>query len=185
MSITETNTGRRSLLLGLAALGLMLPAGVTRAEPPIDPWAGRELRSWERIRLATFAERMNKSFGDLPVSAEIMADHVRIRIPAALSYVSGRDALKPEGVALLTLVAEELTDQKLLRVEIVAHHDARPEAYEAYTFTQRRATAAMAALISRGIDPARLKATGLGLKFPFTDPSSPENQRIELIVRPL
>lgn len=196
MFTDKTMTGRRSFLLGAAAAGLLVTGGAASAGPikknfkplteyPEDPWAGRELHSWERIRLRSFAERVNKKLAEIPVKATVLKDHVRIRIPASISYVPGKDALNPDGVAILTLIAEQLTDQKLVRVEIVAHHDARPTDYVGYTFTQRRAMAAKAALISRGIDSARLKATALGTKFPFTDPYSPENQRIELIVRPV
>ncbi|MBW3243526.1 OmpA family protein [Epibacterium sp. DP7N7-1] len=196
MSSAKMMTGRRAFILGAAAASLMGMGGVaiaqqakvsasSTADQPINEWAGRELKSWERYRLSDFAEHLNKSLAEIPVKAVVLQNHVRIRIPASIGFVPGKDALNPDGVAILTLVSEQLADQKLVRVEIVAHHDARPTDYEAYTFTQRRAMAAKAALISRGISEKRLKSTGLGSKFPYTSAKSPENQRIELIVRPL
>ncbi|MEY8799548.1 OmpA family protein [Leisingera sp. XS_AS12] len=186
MTLDPCKTGRRSFLTAAAAAGLVAMSGAAVASSePVDPWVTRELYTWEKHRLATLAEKLNDTLADLPVETRVLPGHLRVRIPASLAYVPGKDALNPDGVAVLTLVAEKLADQKRVSVEIVGHHDTRANDYEAYVFTQRRAVAAKSALESRGISPARLKATGLGMKFPFTDGGSAENQRIELIIRPV
>jgi outer membrane protein OmpA-like peptidoglycan-associated protein len=193
MSSEMPRSDRRSFLLGLSSLALIpasaalagdiVVAGV--AEAPANPWAGRELTAFERLRLGAFKDRLNDNLAGLQEKAIQLDNHVRLRVPAATLFVPGRDALTADGVAIVTLVAERLNASKKIRVEIVAHHDTRATDYEAAVFTKRRATAVLAALESRGIKSHRLKATGAGKKFPYVEGASLANQRIEFIFRPL
>lgn len=186
MTLDPCKTGRRSFLTAAAAVGLVAMSGaVAASSKAVDPWVTRELFSWEKHRLATLADKLNEALAGLPVETRVLPGHLRVRIPASLAYIPGKDALNPDGVAVMTLVAEKLADQKRVSVEIVGHHDTRANDYEAYVFTQRRAVAAKSALESRGISRSRLKATGMGVKFPYTGGNSAENQRIELIIRPV
>lgn len=193
--IAKNKNTRRAFLLGAAAIGLAGIGTGAVAMPnkmlvkrvladQVDPWEGRDLRNWERDMLDGFANQLNIALSDTPVAAKLLDNHVRVRIPAKIAFKVGKDELSADGVAILTVVAEELTKQPDVRVEIVGHHDARADGYAAFNFTQRRAMAAKATLMSRGIAEERLKATGLGLSFPFTDPYSEDNQRLELLVRP-
>lgn len=192
MTRNTSMTARRSFIFGVTALGLGLavPALAQQASLPVpaavDPWMGRDLNTVEVARLAELSELLTMKLYGAGVEIALLNNHLRVRLPASISYVKGKDHMSPEGVALMTLIAEAMSLHKRVRVEIVGHHDSRPPAYEAYVFTQRRAQAARAAIISRGIAADRIKATGLGVKFPFASPArSSENQRIELLFRPL
>ncbi len=189
----QTRADRRSFLTGLFVLALApLPSvaddeiTVKELDVPMNPWVGRDLTALERLKLGAFQKLLNDKLSGLPLYAELLDNHVRLRIPAAMLYKPGRDELTPEGVAILTLVAERMIKAKRnVRLEIVAHHDTRATDYEAAVFTKRRAVAVRAALESRGVEAYRLKATGAGRKFPYVEGKSLENQRIELIFRPL
>lgn len=179
-----TRINRRAFVAGIAAAGFGL-SGMAHAElhTVIDPWGARDMTMSDTIRLQEFAGRLRRHLGELPIETRVLEDHVRVRIPADFAFEAGKDALTPEGVAALTLIAERVLAQPRINVEIAAHHDARPSDYAAYVFTQRRAMAVQSTFLSRQVPASRMKMSALGLKFPFTDPTSPENQRIELIIR--
>ena len=193
MSSKMPNADRRSFLFGLSSLALVpastalagdiLVAGVAPA--PANPWAGRELSAFERLKLGAFKDRLNDNLAGLAFKAKLLDNHVRLRVPAADIFVPGRDMLSSDGVSIITLIAERMFANKKVRCEIVAHHDTRATDYEAAVFTKRRATAVLAALESRKIETRRLKATGAGKKFPYVEGHSLANQRIEFIFRPL
>ncbi|MCW3783576.1 OmpA family protein [Defluviimonas salinarum] len=185
-------TGRRSFLAGAAAFGGLLVAArghAAAAMPAHDPWENRAPDNGDRIRLGALAREMDRALIGLPLEPEMMQDHLRLRIPAAMLFVNGKDRLSEDGVALLTLIAPAIIRQKRLRAEIVAHHGQTKSDYQAWMFTRRRAQAVRAALMSRGADGSRLKETGLGAKFPLvpgTDAAAQAaNRRIEILFRPL
>ncbi|WP_411840124.1 OmpA family protein [Paracoccus sp. ME4] len=167
-----------------AALASPIMAGPQGAVA--DPWIGRRLTTAERARLAGLGASLDRKFSGSDLKSVMLKDHVRLRIPAADLFFAGKDALSAQGVAILTLVAEGMTDRKGVRVEVVAHHDLMAPDYDSWIFTRRRAEAARAALMSRGVEAARIRPTGLGGKFPYLpDGRDPHNQRLELLFRPL
>lgn len=190
MSRNATVPPRRVFLIAggaaaiCAALAAPVLAGPTDAVS--DPWLGRKLKSGERSRLMGLGENLDRKFMGSPLETAMMDNHLRLRIPATDLFIPGKDEMSPHGVAIMTLVAEGMQTRKSTRVEVVAHHDLMAPDYDAYIFTRRRAEAARAALMSRGIGENRIRPTGLGGKFPYlADGRDPRNQRLELLFRPL
>lgn len=190
MSSNVTVPPRRDFLIrgGAAAICALL-ASPLMAGPPdasVDPWLGRKLKSSERFRLMGLGDNLDSKFSGSELETEMLDNHLRLRIPAADLFVAGKDELSPNGVAILTLVAESMQIRKSVRVEVVAHHDLMAPDYDAWIFTRRRAEAARGALMSRGVGATRIRPTGLGGKFPYlADGRNPQNQRLELLFRPL
>jgi len=92
--------------------------------------------------------------------------------------ISDASAAQLEGVARF------LNDYPDVRVEIRAYTDAKGAAGHNAELSLRRATMVREYLVTKGIDPARLTARGLGERSPIADNKTPEgrarNRRIEL-----
>jgi len=75
---------------------------------------------------------------------------------------------------------------ELVRVQIEGHTDDRGSASFNLALSQKRADSVRAALLRRGIEPARLLARGVGLSRPVasnaTDQGREKNRRVEFHV---
>jgi flagellar motor protein MotB len=178
---------RRAFLLSGAAALAAAPS-LAEGLPEDSPWRPREIDPSERARLAGLAEHLSIALSREPVLVEVLDDHVRLRI-AGETLFDRRDALTDYGVRLVTVVAEEMVRQKLVRLEIVAHRPKIEAAFRSWIESRRRAKAVLAALESRGIPDHRLLATGLGAAFPVSSdlmPSSTDGRdRVDLVFRPI
>lgn len=94
--------------------------------------------------------------------------------------------LKPQGFRTVEKLAEFLNEYPERRVKIEGHTDSRGSDSFNQGLSERRALSVKAALVSRGIDPARAQATGLGEAYPkaSNDTSSGRqlNRRVEIII---
>lgn len=94
--------------------------------------------------------------------------------------------LKPQGFRTVEKLAEFLNEYPERRVKIEGHTDSRGSDSFNQSLSERRALSVKAALISRGIDPARAQATGLGEAYPkaSNDTSSGRqlNRRVEIVI---
>ncbi len=103
---------------------------------------------------------------------------------AGVTFVAGGAELTPEARLVLDRVAESLTADPTLRVEIGAHTD--DTGYRPYTLSlsQTRAAGVRRYLIERGVAAERLVARGYGPDEPVASNETPEgraqNQRVEL-----
>lgn len=118
--------------------------------------------------------------------------HVRLT-PGQISLLSriefdiDKDTLRPESLPILDEVAAVLSAHpEMALLEIQSHGPEEP--HRASSITSRRARSVRAALVARGIDPARLQAKGYGESVPLAPPGTDEgrrlNRRIELRILP-
>lgn len=101
-------------------------------------------------------------------------------------FDTDRETLKPGAEKTLDRLAAFLADHPDRELLIEGHTDSRgTDAYN-LDLSDRRADAVRAALVSRGIDPARLEAHGLGESYPVatndTVAGRQQNRRVEVVI---
>jgi len=94
--------------------------------------------------------------------------------------------IRPEFTSELDAVAAVLKANPGLKVEVQGHTDSvGSEAYNK-KLSLRRAQAVVNYLVSKGVDPARLKAEGYGSSMPIASNDTPEgrakNRRVQFVV---
>ena len=180
---------RRALLLGLAGLCGLAGMAVAKGESAGNPWAGRHLLAAERGALQLFGEGLRTNLAGHRITVSMMDNHLRLRVPADYLFETREAEVGRVGLALLTVLAEEVLRNGKVRAEVVAHHAAPDSSYRALIISRRRAEAVVANLVSRQVPSGRLKATGLGDRFPLADSGTRAgrvaNSRIEILFRPL
>jgi len=94
--------------------------------------------------------------------------------------------LKPGNQRAVDRLAQFLRERPELNVLIEGHTDSVGDAAYNERLSERRAESVREALISRGIDPSRIRATGLGENYPVASNSDAagrsENRRVEVVV---
>ena len=184
---------RRFLIAGAVA-SLAVPlvsseAGAQAFAPARDPWKGREITNSERIRVTSQGDHVARLLTGIDgIEYGMMDNHYRVRVPEGLLFVQGKDELSGQGVRLLTAMAPAFLKAKRTITEIVVHHGNLGNSYAAYVVSERRAEAVKAGLASRSVEPTRLKATGLGDRFPLRDETyvlGMNTRRTEFLIRPL
>jgi OmpA-OmpF porin, OOP family len=103
-----------------------------------------------------------------------------------LYFDTGKAVLRPESDAALTEVAEVLKGSPSLRLYVVGHTDSTGEAQDNVELSERRASAAVKALVERyGVAAGRLTAKGVGPFAPAgpnkTEDGRAKNRRVELV----
>jgi outer membrane protein OmpA-like peptidoglycan-associated protein len=93
--------------------------------------------------------------------------------------------LKPGADDALNRVAQFLQTQPNIKLRIEGHTDSRGSDSYNDALSQRRAQAVAQALVSRGVDSARIQAVGRGMELPIatndTAAGRQQNRRVELI----
>lgn len=105
-------------------------------------------------------------------------------------FETGRERVPPKWRPILDDAARRLREEPALGVRLVAHADERwgdgTWAAANLRLSWRRARWVQAALVRRGVDPARIAAEGVGDTRPLGDSSTPEgrrgNQCVELFI---
>ena len=102
-------------------------------------------------------------------------------------FDTGKAVVKPESDPTLAQVVKLLQQSRELKLFVVGHTDGTGTLEANVKLSADRATAVVAALVSRGIDPARLKASGVGPYSPVatnrTEDGKAKNRRVELVER--
>lgn len=117
----------------------------------------------------------------------VVVTDTRFELSEKVFFETGKDTLLPESLELLAVVASTLkANPQILLVRVEGHTDARGAADQNMTLSQKRAEAVVASLVRMGVEPARLKAQGLGSTVPL-DPASTEdawekNRRVEFVI---
>lgn len=118
------------------------------------------------------------------VSVSLAGDHLSLSHP--LRFETHGGTLLPEDQGILDVVAAFLRAHPSMTIQIAAHTDSRGSDEFNVRVTQSIADQVRMALIARGIDAGRLRATGYGESQPIAPNSTAEgraaNQRIELRV---
>jgi outer membrane protein OmpA-like peptidoglycan-associated protein len=106
---------------------------------------------------------------------------------SAVTFASARIKLTPEGRAELEKVVEYLTAYPNVAVRLEGHTDSRSSDLTNNPLSERRALAARAYLLSRGIAESRITTSGHGSTRPTTGNGTAEgrskNRRVEVVVR--
>lgn len=96
----------------------------------------------------------------------------------AILFKSGAAVLAPESAAPLDELATDLSACPDAVVHVEGHTDADGDAAQNLALSVSRAEAVVAALIERGIAPARLYAVGFGESKPIADNTTPDGKRL-------
>jgi outer membrane protein OmpA-like peptidoglycan-associated protein len=112
----------------------------------------------------------------------------RIEIRQQVRFACGRSSVLPASGPLLDQVAQVMRHQPRLRVRVEGHTDRTGGEARNLALSQGRAEAVKAALVARGVEPARLRAVGFGSSRPLasnrTAQGRAKNRRTEFHVSP-
>ena len=113
----------------------------------------------------------------------VTARELRLRSP--VSFASDSASLRAASYASLDMVAQVLTDNPRMTLEIAAHTDSRGDDARNLELSQQQAESVRKYLIARGVEPTRLTARGYGETRPIEANSTSRgraiNRRIELL----
>lgn len=134
--------------------------------------------------------RMKQAIEDLAKIAAIKEETrgMVITLTGNVLFASGKWDLLPGAQIKLNEVAEALKAQKDRDIVVEGHTDNQGTVQSNLELGQKRADSVRSYIVSRGVDPARVTATGIGQARPLIDNSTPENRannrRVEIIISP-
>ncbi len=143
---------------------------------------GGDFYSLTVVEEAGMAQKVEFTASDL---ADALKATGRVAVRSIL-FDTGKATLKPESAAILAAIAEVLTADRALKLEIQGHTDNVGGAAANLKLSQDRAAAVKAHLVETGgIDAARLTTAGFGDTKPVannaTDEGKAQNRRVELV----
>lgn len=122
------------------------------------------------------------------VEVERQGNTIQLVVPGAISFATNSAQLAPEFHASLDQVAASLKEFPDTTVQIVGHTDSTGSMALNQQLSVNRANAVVVYLDARGIDPARLRAVGMGPSQPVADNATAEgrakNRRVEIRIVP-
>lgn len=162
----------------------------TGAQPQSNPVDRRVLEA-QRKRL----EKSLKSFlmerAKTPtISFEIEQGKLRLRLSAMRFFDPASSSLRPEAIAVLDAIAEELAQSKQ-NIRVEGHTDDEPIRTSRFRSNWDLSASRAATVVSyleqaHGIAPKRLMAAGLGAQNPLVSNDTPDhremNRRIEIVL---
>ncbi len=134
--------------------------------------------------------RMKQAIEDLAKIAAIKEETrgMVITLTGNVLFASGKWDLLAGAQIKLNEVAEALKAQKDRDIVVEGHTDNQGTAQSNLELGQKRAEAVRSYIVSRGVDAARITATGIGAARPLIDNSTAENRannrRVEIIISP-
>jgi outer membrane protein OmpA-like peptidoglycan-associated protein len=134
---------------------------------------------------AAQAQALNETAAAL--GGEVTEDGIVVNLGGdRLRFASGSATLPEGDLPALDRAAELLAERPELTVRVEGHTDSVGSRDLNQSLSQQRAEAVMAALVERGVDPARLTAAGVGPDRPIASNATAEgrsrNRRVELYV---
>lgn len=113
---------------------------------------------------------------------------VVITLSGAVLFATGKYELLPIAREKLNEVAKALKDQGYRSILVEGHTDSRGNATANEELSFKRADSVRTHLVSQGIPPEKIRATGLGSSRPVADNATAEgranNRRVEIVVEP-
>ncbi|MDQ1923893.1 OmpA family protein [Massilia pseudoviolaceinigra] len=102
-----------------------------------------------------------------------------------INFDTDKAAIRPDGKPAVDEIAALMKKEAALRLSVEGHTDNVGDKARNVTLSRERAQAVVQALVSDGIDSARLSAAGHGAEKPVTDNGSEDgrakNRRVELV----
>ena len=103
-----------------------------------------------------------------------------------IQFETGKYDLLTSSFIEIEKIVRVLSDNPQLRVRIIGHTDSIGKEKDNLSLSLQRAKVVVAYLVSRGVQPDRLKAEGLGDQQPIGDNSTEQgralNRRTELVI---
>ncbi len=155
-----------------------------------DAEKARQEAEKERQARLEAERRMKQAIEDLAKIAAIKDEQrgMVITLTGNVLFASGKWELLPGAQIKLNEVAEALKAQKDRDIIVEGHTDNQGSAQSNLDLGQRRADSVRSYLVSRGVEPNRITATGIGAARPIADNSTAEgranNRRVEIIISP-
>ncbi|NNF39314.1 MAG: OmpA family protein [Gemmatimonadetes bacterium] len=140
---------------------------------------------------AAIGRRMDRQAEELEdelpgAEVERVGEGIQVTFDSGILFDFDSDALRSEARANLADLGASLTEYEGTRVLVVGHTDSRGTDEYNQALSERRANAARTYLLTQGISPERVEATGLGESEPVdsneTDAGRQANRRVEVAI---
>jgi outer membrane protein OmpA-like peptidoglycan-associated protein len=145
----------------------------------------------EQARRADAEQRERVAMNDLAKVAAVREDMrgTIITLSGAVVFATGKSELRSSAESKLSRIARALTeatpDQQIL---VQGYTDSKGKAETNNRLSLKRAEAVRAFLVTRGVEPDRIRAEGLGSENPVGDNATSagrsSNRRVEIVVSP-
>lgn len=133
-------------------------------------------------------KRMQERLSDLS-SVKVDERGTIVMLAGSVLFVSNRSTLLPSAKTRLGEVSAALMEAKERNIRIESHTDSQGSDRASMTLSRRRAEAVRTYLVSRGYEPERVRAQGMGKAQPIASNDDAEgranNRRVEIVVEPL
>ena len=117
-----------------------------------------------------------------------MGDYLVVNMPQDVLFATDSAALRPDLVADLGSVAQNLISYPNSRIEVIGHTDNTGTAAWNADLSLRRATSVAQVLIGAGVPASRVSTRGMGEDQPVASNLTPEgraqNRRVEILIWP-
>ena len=123
---------------------------------------------------------------DVGLGVDPLGDGLRVTLPGAMSFKSGRSELNAGAAEALDRLAGALNTVPQVHARVVGHTDSAGDAAYNQKLSEARADAVTRALVERGVAEERLSSEGRGEDEPVADNASREgraaNRRVEVVI---
>ena len=167
--------------------GCVANTGTNPVTSPVDRRVLEQQRKRIEKMLRPFLMERTK---DPSISFELENGKLRLRLAAMRFFDPASSSLRPEAIAVLDAIAEELVSSKQ-NIRVEGHTDDEPIRTNRYRSNWDLSASRAATVVSylekaHGIPPKRLMAAGLGAQSPLVSNDTQEhremNRRIELVL---
>ncbi|MDQ1834339.1 OmpA family protein [Massilia scottii] len=138
------------------------------------------------VRVTSIEEKQTASMVKM-VTAAVMKSELdsKGRVALYINFDTDKAAIRPDGKPAVDEIAALMKKETALHLSVEGHTDNVGDKARNATLSRERAQAVVQALVSDGIDGARLNAAGHGSDKPLVDNGSEEgrakNRRVELV----
>jgi outer membrane protein OmpA-like peptidoglycan-associated protein len=123
------------------------------------------------------------------IAIKRVGDQIAMQLPSDVTFPTNQATIQPNFRSALDSVASTLIEYPATAIDIVGHADS--DGSEAYNqdLSERRASAVMNYLASRGVQHVRMVASGRGETQPIASNATAEgkalNRRVEILLTPI
>ncbi|HET9953067.1 MAG TPA: OmpA family protein [Polyangiaceae bacterium] len=110
--------------------------------------------------------------------ALVLVTDCEVKITQQIHFEFNQDRIRRESYPILDAVAEVLSKNSAIKVEVQGHTDNVGSPAYNRDLSNRRAGSVRKYLVARGITPARLSSVGYGMERPLVDNTSEQNRSL-------